>query len=108
MTNKNLKIAKKIITEEIRKSGLILDRIILFGSRARDNFSKDSDWDFLIIVNEELDWKEKRKLSANIRMKLVYSGMPADIIIVSDKQFQERKKDVGHIVYYAIKEGLQV
>jgi len=36
-------------------------RIILFGSRARDNFHKESDWDFLILtkMNVTPDLKNK-------------------------------------------------
>jgi len=37
-------------------------KIILFGSRARGDYKEDSDWDFLIIVNEELNRKEKRAI----------------------------------------------
>jgi len=36
-------------------------RIVLFGSRARENFHKDSDWDFLILtkMNVTPDLKNK-------------------------------------------------
>jgi len=34
----------------------ILD-VILFGSQASGNFSKDSDYDILILLSHECDWK---------------------------------------------------
>lgn len=34
--------------------------IILFGSRARGDFSKESDWDILILTSVNLDKNEKR------------------------------------------------
>jgi len=105
---KRLEIAKNIIMEESAKKGSKVGKIILFGSRARGDYKEDSDWDFLIIVNEGLNRKEKRELSSNIRMRLVYSGSSSDIIIISNKQFLERGNDIGHIVYYALKEGLPV
>jgi len=38
--NKELEIAKKIITEEIRKSGLTVEKIILFGNRVRGDYKR--------------------------------------------------------------------
>ncbi len=34
-----------------------LARIILFGSRARGDYRKDSDWDFMILTEKQFDWK---------------------------------------------------
>ncbi|MCD6239500.1 MAG: nucleotidyltransferase domain-containing protein [Thermotogae bacterium] len=59
---KRLQIAKNIIMEESAKKGFKVGKIILFGSRARGDYKEDSDWDFLIIVNEELNRKEKRAI----------------------------------------------
>ncbi len=50
---KEIEIAKAIITREIEKVGLKVIKIILFGSRARGDFKKDSDWDLLVIVDKE-------------------------------------------------------
>ena len=43
----NTLIAKKSITEEVEKAGYKVDRIILFGSRARGDYNMTSDRDFL-------------------------------------------------------------
>lgn len=43
---KEIEIAKQIITEEIKKCGLEIKKLFLFGSRAKGDFAKDSDWDF--------------------------------------------------------------
>jgi uncharacterized protein len=32
-------------------------RIILFGSRARGDYRKDSDWDFMVLTEKQFDWK---------------------------------------------------
>ena len=34
-----------------------LARIILFGSRARGDYRKDSDWDFIVLTEKHFDWK---------------------------------------------------
>jgi len=103
---KNIKKAKEIIIEETIKWGLKVEKILLFGSRAKGNYKEDSDWDFLIVVEEDLSGKDKRNLAANIRLKLAFQNIPSDVIIISNKTFNEKKSDVGHIVYYSIKDGI--
>jgi len=41
--------------------------IILFGSRARGDFSKYSDYDFLIITEKTFNIKEKMEIAKTIR-----------------------------------------
>ena len=44
----DLKKSIEIIREEIEERGMIVLKIILFGSRAKGTFREDSDWDILI------------------------------------------------------------
>jgi predicted nucleotidyltransferase len=37
-------------------------RIILYGSRARNDFQKESDWDFLILVDGDVDYKRTARI----------------------------------------------
>ena len=39
-----------------------LSRIILYGSRARDDAQKESDWDLLILVEKNLSEDDKMKI----------------------------------------------
>lgn len=102
---KEIEIAKRIIIEEIKKSGLEVKRILLFGSRAKGNYTKDSDWDFYIIVDKDIDFAQKRKIYAQIRRKLAELKIPNDIFIQSESVVQKRKNDVGYLTYYVLKEG---
>ena len=105
----NLRKAKTIITEELEGAGYQVERILLFGSRARGAPRPDSDWDFLVVVDREIERPLKMRLSARIRTRLVFEeDMPADILILSAQRFADRKSDVGHIAYYALKEGIAV
>ena len=52
--DKNLEIAKKIIMEEVEKAGYEVERIILFGSRARGDYKEGSDWDFLVVIDKNI------------------------------------------------------
>ena len=50
-----LKTAKSIITEEIEKFGYKVESVYLFGSRARGDFNEDSDWDFFVVTDKEIE-----------------------------------------------------
>lgn len=54
-------------------------RIILYGSRARGDFSDESDWDFLILLKKDVD----EKLKDNIRDDLFYIELNTDTVISS-------------------------
>ncbi len=41
-------------------------RVILFGSRARDDYHKDSDWDFLILTKLVVTQDLKNKISDSL------------------------------------------
>lgn len=45
---------KKLIEKIFRERGIKVNKIILSGSRARGEHRKESDWDLLIIINQEL------------------------------------------------------
>jgi len=101
-----LKIAKNVITEEIEKFSLKVKKIILFGSRARGEFNKDSDWDFLVIVDQKIDFAQKQKINLRIRRRLIQFDMSTDIVIQSETDLNERKTNPGFLSYYALKEGI--
>jgi predicted nucleotidyltransferase len=97
--------ATQIIKETIENRGLKVLKIILFGSRAKDKAREDSDWDFLVIVDKDLDRTDKWDIIIKIKRKLAELKIPNDIIINSIKEFEERKNNVGYITYYALREG---
>jgi len=101
-------IISKVINEILEKEGIEVKKIILFGSRARGNFKKDSDWDLMVVINKNLSFLEKRKIIAEMQRRLAKHKIPNDIILKSEQQFDTMKNYVGCISYYASKEGLQV
>lgn len=81
--------------------------IVLFGSRARGEATINSDVDLLIIVDKEFNGNEKLNLEKTIRRELTAQYKLAfDIIVQSKKVAAQKKKLLGHIVYYAMKEGV--
>lgn len=81
-------------------------RIILFGSRAREDFTKFSDYDILLITDRTIEIKEKMNLSKKIREYLAKAGFDADVIIKSDTEIQYLRHKSGSIVKDALKEGI--
>jgi len=106
--NKQVKIAIEIIKKEVESAGLKIINILLFGSRARGNYKKDSDWDFYVIVDKDIGFSEKREIARKIRRKLAELKIPNDIIIQSASIVERRKDDAGYLTYYVLKEGVGV
>ena len=75
---------------------------------ARGEAAADSDWDFLVVVDREIERPLKIRLQARIGVRLVFEGLPSDVLIISAERFAEREHDVGHIAYYAAKEGVAI
>ena len=98
--------AKAIIKEEVEKAGLRLQRVLLFGSRARGEAHPDSDWDFLVIVDRTPERTTRIRLETRIGIRLVLERLPSDVLILSEDQFARQKEDVGCIAYYAAKESI--
>jgi predicted nucleotidyltransferase len=45
-----------------KKFGNIVNRVMLFGSRAKGNNRSDSDYDILVIVNKTASWKLEQEI----------------------------------------------
>ena len=81
-------------------------RVILFGSRARGDSNKISDWDFLILVSQRVDEKLKRK----IRDKLIDTELEAEQVISTLIYSQDQWPDykITPLHKSVSKEGLEV
>ena len=63
-----MKVDKKVVLNDL--SNLLKARfadnlkdVVLFGSQANGTAHKDSDYDFLIVLKEKVDWKTEREIS---------------------------------------------
>jgi len=81
-------------------------RILLFGSRARNENTIDSDYDFLVITKETIDISKKRMLKSMMRKELARFKIPADILIQSEDEIISKKEISGHIIRQVLKEGV--
>ncbi len=106
--DRTIKLIKEKIYKISDEKGIKIDRVILFGSRARGDFKHNSDWDILIVVNKDLPFQEKRELSRIIRKRLAEFLIPSDIIVKSKEEINYYKDFMGSVVREALKEGINI
>ncbi len=81
-------------------------RIILFGSRARDDYSIQSDFDILIIINKVTSKQNKINLSTLIRKRFAAKMLDADVLVKDEKDIDYLKDKPGSVVRNALFEGV--
>ena len=97
-------IDESLLSEILRRilSVAAPDRIILFGSAAAGEMTRDSDIDLLIV---EADPGDQREESVRLRGALSGLGYPFDVFVISTEWFEESKEVIGGIAYPANKYG---
>jgi predicted nucleotidyltransferase len=91
---------------------VLLDRIVpalapeavyLFGSRARGDASRGSDFDLLVVVSDDTP-RDRILLTSTCRLNRG-TGIPADVIACRRRWFERDREQVGTLSYKAIHEG---
>jgi predicted nucleotidyltransferase len=97
-------IDQTIIDEIVRRVTSVAraERIILFGSAATGQMTRDSDIDLLVV---QADPGDRRKQSVRIDETLSGLGYPFDVIVISSDWFEASKNVIGGIAYPANKYG---
>lgn len=75
-----LQTAKQIILETLKEYNIKPKKIFL-----------KSDWDFYVIVEEELSIPQKRRITAMIRIRCAIKKIPIDVIVQSQSVVKKRK-----------------
>jgi uncharacterized protein len=96
-------VSDEILQEIVRRIVRVAkpEKIILFGSAAREEMGPDSDLDFLVIKS----CKNRRKTARKIRRRLIGIGIPKDIIVATPEDIERYKDTIGLIYRPALKEG---
>ena len=100
------KNVKEIILDIISEYNY--ESIILFGSRARNEHTQNSDYDLLIIMKEEKSIMELRKIQSQIRTKLALNNIDADVLVKTKFIIDEFKNKQGNVIYNALQEGVKI
>ena len=102
-----LGLIKQVVLEEAGKLGVRVERVILFGSRARGDYREDSDYDILVVVLSDIDRGTRRELARRVRMRLVWElRAPVDVIVTSLDKWRRYRGMVGHLFYSVEREGI--
>lgn len=78
------------------------DKVILFGSYAYGEPTKDSDIDLLLIKDDDLPKIKRNRIA---RSYLRDFKFPVDVIVKSREEFERLKDVIGTVVYTANKYG---
>lgn len=77
-------------------------KVILFGSYARGQASRDSDVDFIVVFGET---PNKHREMARLRSAVGMIGVGVDVLVFSEDEISRRSRVPGTVAYWAAKEG---
>ncbi len=100
---------EKKIFEQVKAKVLAIDpdsKIILFGSRARGDERKDSDWDFLILTKQEVDYAFKNRIRGEIYEIELEIGEVISTVIKQDSEWQ--RQEVTQFFKNVSKDGVEI
>ena len=103
INKESLKIAK-IFSKAIRKKYKI-EKLILFGSRARGDEFVTSDFDFIVVSSDFRGVKFTHRMAE--MYKYWNEAIDVEPLCYTPKEFERKKKEIG-IVRQAVKEGLEI
>lgn len=100
----HMDIDEQVIEETVRRILSVArpDRIILFGSAATGQLTRDSDIDLLVL---EASPGNTREESIRLREALRGLGYPFDVFVMATERFEESKNVIGGLAYPANKYG---
>lgn len=103
MDKKKLLESLKQSKEKLSKEKNV-ERIILFGSRARGRFKKDSDVDLMIVSSQFKGMKYGRAIGLRKYFNL---DLPMDFLCYTPAEFSKKSKRIT-IAREALKHGIEV
>jgi predicted nucleotidyltransferase len=80
------------------------ERIILFGSAARDEMGPHSDFDLLVVKSDV----HRRKLAQRIYRNLIGVGQPVDIVVVTPEDLERYADSHALVISPALEEGTEI
>lgn len=85
------KISKEVKQLLIDNFGEIIDNVILYGSQSSGNLKEHSDYDYLIILKTDYDWKLKKRIQ-DVCWEIDYKyDIVTDIKIISVNELKTIK-----------------
>jgi predicted nucleotidyltransferase len=105
---KDLAILKELKTLLIKHFNENIDKVILFGSRANGKANKDSDYDIVIILNNDYDWRYRNRIYDIIFDLEIDKGVFFDIHIISKNELNNTMRGAEPIFVNALEKGVYI
>jgi uncharacterized protein len=100
----NVTIDAELISQVVERILKVAEpqRIILFGSAATGDATRDSDIDLLVI---QRSFRSEREESIRLRKAMGDMDIPIDVFAMTSDRFEETKEVIGGLAYPANKYG---
>lgn len=108
MDEKAIEGVKKIVETVSEKHGIDLEEVIVFGSRATEDYKTESDIDILIVSDDfaDLAWNKR---PSPFYEEWDYEHLPVpEFICLTPEEFDEKKERKPDIVRTAVQTGVKV
>lgn len=102
----NKALLKKIKNTLVSKYGILIKDTIMFGSRVKGNFSADSDYDILIVLNSEKDWRFENELINTLNDICIEFQILLDVHIISQNELDNSIRGKQPVVVNALNNGI--
>lgn len=102
----SLSIIKDLKLTLTKDFGENIHSVILFGSRAEGSANITSDYDIIVILRKDYDWKFEKKLSKTIYQFEMDTGIFADFHLISVDQMNNTLKGKDPLFVNAIRNGV--
>jgi uncharacterized protein len=103
-----LPLARRVISEEFKRAGIEVLRIMLFGSRARGDGHPDSNWDFLVVIPRPVSRSAKVEAVLSVQRFFGKMLIPVDVMVKSVENIEAEKNDAGFMMGRVLAEGIVV
>jgi predicted nucleotidyltransferase len=99
------------ILDDLKKSlkkefGENIESIVLFGSRAKENATENSDYDIVIVLNNDYDWNYEKQISKIVYKFELDKNIFTDVHLISLNQLNNTIKGKDPLFYNALKSGI--
>ena len=101
-------VNKKVIEEVKKRLVKVYDplKIYIFGSYVWGNPTEDSDLDLLVVVEKSDEKSYRRPIAGHIALSGV--DTPKDLIIYTEREFNQRTGDITTLCYKIKNEGKEI
>lgn len=83
-----------------------VERIILFGSRARGDHGKDSDWDLCVLLSDGIQPGDHTPISMWQAVRDL--GLPIQVVPMRSSVFETRRHDVNALAHDVAEDGIVI